>query len=261
MNDVTIAILVKDKETVLKNFLHCIYNQTYDKKHINLYIRTNDNKDKSEEILTNFIDEHRDEYKEIYYNSESVDDNLKQYDNHEWNTLRFKILGEIRQDSVNWALSRDSFYFVVDVDNFIMPDTLQHLINVNLPVISPMLMSTTLYSNFHAAVDINGYFANSDHYRNIYYKNIKGIIEMPVVHCTYLINKNILNEIIYDDGSNRYEYVIFSDVLRKKNIPQYLDNRYDYGIITFWVTSEEMKTDIINCPYYSDFFSKYIIKS
>ena len=37
-----------------------------------------------------------------------------------------------------------------------------------------------------------------------------------VVHCTYFINYNVLDKICYDDNSYRYEYVIFSDSLRKK---------------------------------------------
>ena len=46
----------------------------------------------------------------------------------------------------------------------------------------------------------------------------------------------------YDDNSYRYEYVIFSDVLRKQKIPQYIDNRKDYGRISFAVTKEEFET-------------------
>ena len=30
-----------------------------------------------------------------------------------------------------------------------------------------------------------------------------------------------------------YEYAIFSDVLRKNNIPRYIDNRENYGFLTF----------------------------
>jgi hypothetical protein len=54
----------------------------------------------------------------------------------------------------------------------------------------------------------------------------------------------LLDKISYDDASYRYEYVIFSDVLRKQNIDQYLDNRQFYGFIVFSETTAEIKTEL-----------------
>ena len=45
---------------------------------------------------------------------------------------------------------------------------------------------------------------------------------------------------MYDDNSYRYEYVIFSDLARKQNVAQYLDNREFYGYITFAETKEDV---------------------
>ena len=64
---VTIALLIKDKQTTLPDYLQCIYHQTYPKRYINLYIRTNDNKDDSETILREFIDKHGSEYKKSLF--------------------------------------------------------------------------------------------------------------------------------------------------------------------------------------------------
>ena len=57
----------------------------------------------------------------------SIDETLKQYGNHEWNYHIFKILGQIRQESIEWAREQNSHYFVVDADNFIAPFTLEYL--------------------------------------------------------------------------------------------------------------------------------------
>ena len=76
-------------------------------------------------------------------------------------------------------------------------------------------------------------------YFDILYDNIKGLIEVEVIHCTYLIRNEVLDLISYNDGSDRYEYVIFSDVLRKSGIPQYIDNRRKYGKVTFCDSDEE----------------------
>lgn len=55
---------------------------------------------------------------------------------------------------------------------------------------------------------------------------------VDLVHCTYLIKKNILDKISYNDGTKDYEYVIFSRNVRKEDIPQILDTRQIYGCIT-----------------------------
>jgi hypothetical protein len=112
----------------------------------------------------------------------------------------------------------------------------------SLGVIAPMLTTTTAYSNYHSSIDKNGYLLADKMSMQILLKQIKGCIEVPVVHCTYFIANNILDKVSYDDNSYRYEYVVFSDVLRKQNIPQYIDNRKDYGRISFAVTKEEFET-------------------
>ena len=242
--DVVVAILVKDKEATLPAFFQCLLNQTFPKERIRLYIRTNDNTDRSEEIISAFIKEHESKYKSVFYNNTSVSENLKQYKNHEWNHERFKILGEIRQESVRYAIKYSSHYFVIDVDNFITPSTLSEMVEVAcLGVIAPMLTTHSAYSNYHSSVDENGYLLQDEMAIPILCKKIKGCIEVPVVHCTYFIANNILDKVWYDDNSYRYEYVIFSDILRKQNIPQYIDNRRDYGRITFATTKEEFEED------------------
>ena len=241
--DVVIAILVKDKEATLPTFFQCLLNQTFPKERTILYIRTNDNTDKSEELISAFIKEHQDKYKSVFYDATSVSEKLKEYEAHEWNSERFKILGKIRDDSVKYALEHNAHYFVIDIDNFIVPSTLDDMLAVSsLGVIAPMLTTTTAYSNYHSSVDQSGYLLHDKMSLPILLKEIKGCIDVPVVHCTYFIANNILDKVSYDDDSYRYEYVVFSDVLRKQNIPQYIDNRKDYGRITFAVTKEEFET-------------------
>ena len=98
-----------------------------------------------------------------------------------------------------------------------------------MPVVGPLLMNgdnpNSFYSNYHYVTDENGYYKDSRFYYDILYGYIKGLIEVEVIHCTYLVRNEVLDLVSYDDGSGRYEYVIFSDVLRKLRIPQYIDNR------------------------------------
>jgi hypothetical protein len=108
--------------------------------------------------------------------------------------------------------------------------------NLNLPVVSPMIHLGEYnpnyeYTNFHFSLDENGYFQEHIDYHRIHNQEIVGIFKVPLVHCSYLIKNEFLNSVNYDDGSSRYEYVIFSDILRKSGIDQYIDNREIYGRI------------------------------
>ena len=69
-------------------------------------------------------------------------------------------------------------------------------------------------------------------YFPLLYSDVKGVCELPVVHCTYLVRAELIPQLSYVDASHRYEYVIFSDCARQRRIPQYLDTRQVYGYLT-----------------------------
>jgi hypothetical protein len=248
---VVIAILAKDKECTLPFYLDCIYQQTYDKKNIHLYIRTNDNRDKTADLLLQFVYQYGSEYASVYYDDRSVSEQLKNYSNHEWNVDRFHILGKIRQESVDYAKQLNAHYFVIDCDNFIVPETLERLMRHNV-VIAPLLNANkSMYSNYHYSVDGNGYFAEHEHYHTVINRQVLGLFQVECIHCTYLIPFEYLDKVLYDDGSCRYEYVIFSSELRKHKISQYIDNSFPYGFLTFATTTEDFDRD------YNDMISGY----
>ncbi len=239
---ITIAILAKDKAHTLPLFLACIEAQTWPKNKTYIYIRTNNNTDDTVAVLHAWVNKMQSQYLDIFIDDSDIGEKIEHYGQHEWNSTRFKILGKIRQDSIAWALEHNSHYFVVDCDNFIKPTTLEMLHATQLPIVAPLLrpVDASRYANFHAAVDSNGYYAEHAYYDRIAFGAIKGIIEVPVVHCAYFIHRDVLDTMLYDDNSYRYEYVIFSDNARRKGIPQYLDTRQQYGRITFATTSEEL---------------------
>ncbi len=243
---VTIAILAKDKAHVLPLFLNQLEKQTYPASNIKLYIRTNNNRDNSAALLETWIKKVRSRYSEVYFDSSNVEEPVHKYAPHEWNPLRFKVLARLRQESVEWAKAKGTHYFVVDCDNFIVPETLEMLLSTGLPVVGPMLRDgddpSRLFSNYHPATDENGYYKHTDTFCDIFNQTIKGLIEVDLIHCTYLIRNEVLDYVKYNDGSGRHEYVIFSDVLRKAGIPQYIDNRRCYGKLTFCDTAKEFES-------------------
>lgn len=240
---VTVAILAKDKAHVLPLYLQCIENQTYPASQINLYIRTNNNNDLTATVLKTWLEKVKDRYHAVYFDDTDVEERVQDFAPHEWNYTRFKVLGRLRQDSIDWAKANHSHYFIADCDNFIVPETIERLLHTQLPVVGPLLKNGdtpgSFYANFHFVTDPNGYFAHSEHYYSIFNQQIKGLIEVEVIHCTYFIRYDVLDTICYDDKSGRYEYVIFSHTLRKAHIPQYIDNRFYYGCLTFSVSASD----------------------
>lgn len=242
---VTIAILAKDKGHVLPLYLSLIEKQTYPASKIKLYIRTNNNNDDTTAVLEQWIEKVRDRYSEIYFDSSDVEESVQEYGPHEWNALKLHVLTRLRQESIEWARTRGTHYFVVDCDNFIVPETLDVLLKTGLPVIGPLLRNgddpLSNYANYHFVTDENGYYKHSGLYFDILNQTIKGLIEVEVIHCTYLIRNEVLDFASYIDGTGRYDYVMFSDTLRKSGIPQYIDNRRHYGTLTFCDTEAEFK--------------------
>ncbi|HSC24685.1 MAG TPA: hypothetical protein VLB80_00510 [Candidatus Babeliales bacterium] len=246
---VTIAILAKDKAHTLPLYLTCIENQTWPAHKTYLYIRTNNNNDETATILQEWITRVGKNYAKIYFNDTDVIEPVQQFKQHEWNYMRLKVICTLRQQSIDWALRHNSHYFVADCDNFIYPDVIEAMMQTYQPIVAPLLRcsgnnSSPYYSNYHYAIDENGYYSHSPFYYTVFNQEVKGLIEVPVVHCTYFIRREFLNKLTYDDDSARYDYVIFSHSARKQNIAQYIDNRKEYGYITFAETSDDLNKEL-----------------
>lgn len=255
-SNVFIAILAKQKEGVLPLFLRSLYELNYPKENISLYVRTNNNTDNTKEILESWLAKHRAEYRYVAYDSSDIADAVQEYKVHEWNGVRFRALAKIRQASIDACLQSDSdYYFVIDVDNFLFPETLNDLIEANKPIVAPLLRYAVAtdefpdtpedqervgshkcryYSNYHHMVDDYGSILNEPVYYQLLHRveGYKGIWDVDCVHCTYLIQRKYLDKLTYLEDSDRYEYMVFSASARKAKINQYLDNRKIYGILT-----------------------------
>jgi len=251
--NVFLALLVKQKEAVLPLFLESLNDWDYPKENIFIYIRTNNNTDNTKELLEEWIEEYGDKYKGLIYNSEDVPEKVEKYDVHFWNGERFRVLGKIRQESMNQALLTDcEYYFVVDTDNFLFPETLKELVKLDLPIVAPFLRyavalgenadtpveaakreghMSRYYSNYHDKVDDFGSIIPEDLYYKILNQEVRGLIECMCVHCTYLIKREYLSELNYLEQSDRWEYMVFSNSARDKGITQYIDNRTIYGVL------------------------------
>ena len=160
---------------------------------------------------------------------------MQDYGIHDWNAERFRVLGRLRKQAMQRAMELGcAYYFNPDADNFLRPCTLRELVSLNLPIVAPFLRSidpSDPYSNYHAEIDQNGYYAECDQFHWALNRWVRGVIEMPVVHSTYLVRGDVLPLLDYEDGSGRHDYVVFSERARNAGVTQYLDNRQSYGFI------------------------------
>lgn len=180
---VLISILAKQKEAALPLYLKCIESLDYPKDRIVLYVRTNNNRDNTKNILESWVARVRSQYAGVEMDARDVTPAVEKYGVHEWNPTRFAVLAEIRNTSLKKTLEHNcDFYFVCDVDNFIRPCTLSELVALNLPIVAPFLRSADprrFYSNFHAEIDGAGYYADCDQYYWIANQWVRGSSRRP----------------------------------------------------------------------------------
>ena len=233
---VLLTILAWQAQRVLPFYLSCIEALDYPKKSITLYVRTNNSTDRTTDMLRRWVARSRDQYERVEFDASDISESVEQVAVHEREAIRFKLLARLRQESMHRALQNAcDYYFIVDLNNFIKPNTLKALIATGLPIVAPLLRCTgnhPLYSNFHEKIDDHGYFLWSDEYSWLLEQRVRGLCQVPVVHFTYLVRSDVISQLSYDDGSGRHEYVIFSESARRSGISQYLDTRDVYGYIT-----------------------------
>jgi hypothetical protein len=251
---VFVALLAKQKAQVLNFFLETLDAWDYPKDRIHIYIRTNNNTDNTEDILADWIGRNVQSYRSITFETHDVAERVQDLEVHQWTGERFRVLAKIRQESLRQCLLTDAdYYFVVDLDNFLYPDALKELVKLQLPIVAPLLRYAIaggdhadtpteaakieghhgqFYANYHHLVDDYGSIVANDTYYKILDQTIKGLIECDCVHCTYLIKREYIERLNYTEESDRWEYMVFSESARKQGIPQYLDNRRIWGVLT-----------------------------
>jgi len=251
---VFLAILARNKAHTLPKYLECIDHLDYNKKAITVYINTNNNKDETEEILIDWMEKNRSLYKEILFESHSVEELLDdQTLPHQWEPTRLRALGLIRNKSLQLAIeSGVDFYFVADCDNFVTPETLKTLVDKNLPIVAPLLITIPgplNMSNFWGDINEYGYYKDHPFYYQILHYAVRGTFKVPVVHCTYLIRSDCLPKLGYIDGSDQYEFMVFSKKARDQGIDQYICNELDFGTQYFDVGDVDLETEQVIFNY------------
>ena len=232
---VFVATFVAQDERFLPLYLTRIASLDYPKSALVIYLSAYESSERSVAILQEWIRQVGHLYAAVELDCSDIPERKLDDAAFGWRFNKTHTIGRQRNISLRKALDFDcDFYLVSDTYHSVRSCTLRELSALNLPIVSPLLRQAnrhSQYSNYHAAVDANGYFASCDQYGWILEMYVQGLIEVPVVNGTYLIRSDVISFLNYEDMSGRDEYVVFSESARKYNIPQYLDNRQLYGYI------------------------------
>ena len=140
---VLLAVLAKQKARTLPLYLRCLEALDYPKSSIALYVRTNNNTDATAEILEAWLARVGPHYASVDYDASDVLEPVQNFDVHEWNETRFRVLAKIRQASLDRATQLGcDYYFTADVDNFLRSFTLRELVALGLPIVAPLLRAS-----------------------------------------------------------------------------------------------------------------------
>lgn len=231
---VQVTILARDKEQEMPMFLQCVENIDYDPKSIHIYAHTNNNSDRTGEMLKDWCMRNRTTYGSMKFIEEDIPelrDKPGRKSESDWyadNGIRLQKLAEIRQRSLEYADQQQiEYYFVCDIDNFFPPETIRYCVDENKPIIAPMMVQNGggAPRGFYFQCAENGYWKDTTISRPIWNKDILGIFQVELVHMCYMIKTENLNRGLtyYTDGV-QMEYVTFSKSARENGVKQYLSN-------------------------------------
>lgn len=236
---VFVAILVKDKEYCLDVWLKNLLDQDYPKKDMILYIKANNSTDNTVPMMKQFVQDNKGKYLDVITDYDDDEHGFKGVTEHDWTEAdRRLLIGQLREQTIKKCLSIDGadFFFTYDVDNFIKPFTLSNLVKHNKDFVAPLLGCKTNphWYNFFFKCTPDGLRNPESHHQamKIFQREFRGLIEVDLIHCAYLISIDALKKLTYVDGTDTYEFVIISRSARKQGVKQYIDSTHYYGLIT-----------------------------
>jgi len=244
---VFISILVRNKEHTLPYFLSLLENQSYPKSRIILYLRSDNNEDKTLEVLETWLakigpqHEYHDIIKDLR-ECENAECNLEGESSPVgWSDTRFEYIMSLKQKSLEIArFSLADFYFSVDADVFLTNErTLEELVSKDLLISAPLLNSIGLYSNFWGGMSDSFYYERTEDYRKILDFKMVGCFEVPMVHTCLLVNLKhtesdlltFLPENIPSYPGPRDDIIVFALSASLRDIPLHICNDHRYGAV------------------------------
>ncbi|XP_037031591.1 glycosyltransferase 25 family member isoform X1 [Bradysia coprophila] len=262
-----IVTLFRNKAHVLPYFFTYLEQLDYPKERITLWFRTDHNEDNTVQIIETWLQKVSNLYHNVNFKFQDVPKSrsTEKTATH-WPAERHEHVIRLKEEGLNYARQAwADFVFFLDADVFLTePQTLKVLIEKKLPIVSPMLLSDGLYSNFWAGMSDEFYYHRTDEYKEIYNHVKRGDFPVPMVHSAVLIdlryvatdyltfNRTILHEqlVLLNKPALTSEVpvddiIIFSVSARYSDTQLYVSNTHAFGYIMVPMEdTEDFRKDI-----------------
>ncbi|KAL3275915.1 hypothetical protein HHI36_020650 [Cryptolaemus montrouzieri] len=247
---VLISILARNKAHTLPYFLSYLEKLNYQKNRISLWIRSDHNSDNTIEVLETWISSVQHQYHSI---STDFIEKPERYPGEvgpaHWTEERFQNIINLRESALSYARKIWADYFLtIDCDVFLTnPETLNYLISRDSIIISPMLTSGDLYSNFWHGMTSDYYYYRTEEYKPILYRENKGCFVVPMIHSCVLINLRkqesdlltyVPEKVSNFDGPTD-DIIVFAISANRSDIPLQVCNEEVFGFITTPLEKED----------------------
>jgi cellulose synthase/poly-beta-1,6-N-acetylglucosamine synthase-like glycosyltransferase len=189
---VLIGCPAQNRQDCIADYLKHIYELAYPKDRIILSFFVNNSTDKTGEIIQDFLNVHKDEYKAVKYHEGKV---LKgRQDNQTRLTRRdYNLFAVVRNTFLRKIKPLDfDYFFSVDSDVLLNPDDLNQLLSHNKDVVSAVL-----FNGVKDNIDYYNIFKMTNQgyrpFKTSFLNNYSGLVEVDVTGACYLISKKVLN--------------------------------------------------------------------
>ncbi|KAL6442951.1 hypothetical protein ACFW04_002750 [Cataglyphis niger] len=250
---VLIAILVRNKAHTLPYFLSLLERQDYPKKRICLWIRSDNNVDRSIEILNKWISLEGEKYHSLNVQLNATSTRFEDERTFaDWSPRRFAHVIDLREQALDYARQIwADFIWMLDADVFLTnSNTMRDLVHKGYTVVAPVLRSDGTYSNFWAGMR-EYYYMRTDLYEPILIREKIGCHNVPMVHSAVLIDLRRYDSdhltykseklIAYDGPED--DIIIFAAGANKSDVSLFVCNDEIYGFIMVPLENEETITE------------------
>ena len=242
-DDVCIAIFIRNKAHVLPYMLGALERLSYPKQQITLWIILDHSVDDSAAVTLAWVNKNRNFYKQVNY---GVDEQSKSYPTErneiDWTTERLEHLIELKSAVFDYAQQiKAGYLFYLDADCILTnPNTLEILISMRKPIVSPMLNSTNGFVNFlDYDPDENNFQQPTYGFDDIIQRKTTGIFQVPLVFAAVLIDmqSRLISEFTWKRKDLPYETVpandleLFAMASDYAGVHQYLVNSHFFGYL------------------------------
>ncbi|EFN88899.1 Glycosyltransferase 25 family member [Harpegnathos saltator] len=247
---VLITILVRNKAHTLPYFLSLMEQLDYPKERMCLWICSDNNVDNTIEILNKWINSEGKKYHclNVHLNATSMgfEDEKTITD---WSSRRFAHVINLREQALNYARQIwTDFIWMLDADVFLTnSSTLRNLVLKGETVVAPLLKSDGMYSNFWAGMTAEYYYARTDQYEPILYREEIGCHNVPMIHSAVLIDLRRYESdhltykaeklISYDGPVD--DIITFAIGANKSDVPLFVCNDEIYGFVMVPLEKDE----------------------